>query len=279
MPEGPEVRTVADKLRPVLVNKIITNSYVGERANTAGFFNLKYPATIIGTRSHGKKIIIDLNTGHMIIISLGMVGRLQMEQGNHSHVRLDISDYEIKGSFKIMKNSFSLYFDDYRYMGGVDVIPNNNIQMYFVNIGPDILQLSLKDETWISLDNWIGIFCRKKLRTRTISDILLDQSFVSGIGNYLRAEILYYSRINPKRTVNSLTKEEWDRIRICSHNIIKISYSYGGFTIKSFISPDGEPGRYPAAVYGKTHDPLGNPVEKIKTKGGQTIHWVPSIQM
>lgn len=139
MPEGPEVRTVADKLRPILLNKIITNSCIGERAKIVGACNLKFPATIIQVRSHGKKVIIDVDTGHMIIVYLGMVGRFQFDQGNHSHVRFDICDFEIKGSFKVLKYTFSLYFDDYRYMGGVDIIPNAGIPIYFRDIGPDIL--------------------------------------------------------------------------------------------------------------------------------------------
>jgi formamidopyrimidine-DNA glycosylase len=57
MPEGPEARTVADKLRPYLVNRIITGYYNGERAKTIAFFNLKCPALIIGIRSYGKKVI------------------------------------------------------------------------------------------------------------------------------------------------------------------------------------------------------------------------------
>lgn len=279
MPESPEVCTVADKLRPILVTRVITGSWLGDRAKTVGFFNLHCPATIIGVRSHGKKLIIDLSTEHVIIISLGMAGRLQFQLGNHSHVRFDISEIEVKGLFRIMKYVFSLYFDDHRYMGGVDIIPNAGITLYFKDIGPDLLQLALKEETWMPLDTWLQIFGQKKLRNRMICKVLLDQSLVASIGNYLRCEILYYARIHPERLVSSLLVDEWDRLRIVSHEVLRLSYSYGGLTIESFISPDGSLGLYPAVVYGKDYDPLGNPVIKMKIKGkGQSIHWVPTIQ-
>jgi len=278
MPEGPEVRTVSDKLRPFLLDKVITNVYTDDRAKGVGFSNLKYPTKIIGVRSHGKKILIDTDIQYVIIISLGMVGRLQYTCGNHSHTRFDISTYELNGSLRILRPAFNLYFDDYRYMGSVDIIPNIGLSLYFKDIGPDLLQLSLNENTWIPLNIWLSIFTQKKLLKRSICDVLMDQSLISGIGNYLRAEILYYAAIHPERLIQSLSLSEWDKIRICSHKIIMLSYSYGGFTIESFISPDGSRGLYPAAVYGRSHDPLGNQVIKIKVKDGRTLHIVPTIQ-
>ena len=77
---------------------------------------------------------------------------------------------------------------------------------------------------------------------KKIVDILLDQSLVSGIGFYLLTEILYYSKVHPLRIGNSLTKNELNAIRINSHKIMSLSYSYGGFTLKDFISPSGKRG-------------------------------------
>lgn len=277
MPESPEVCTVGDKLRPVLVTRVITNSWTGDRAKTVGFFNLHCPATIIGVRSHGKKLIIDLSTEHVIIVSLGMAGRMQFQSGNHSHVRFDISDVEVNGLFRVLKYAFSLYFDDHRYMGGVDIIPNPGIPLYFKDIGPDLLQLALKEETWIPLEIWLQIFTNKESK-RHMYDVLLDQSLVAGIGWYLACEILYYSGIHPERRSNTLTSDEWDRVRICSHKVVALSYSYGGCTIKDFISPDGSYGMYKPVVYGQSHDPLGNVVIDKKISKTRTIHWVSEIQ-
>lgn len=277
MPESPEARTVADKLRPYLVSRIITNVYTGERAKTLGFHNLKCPATIIGVRSYGKKVLIDLDSGHMMITSLGMGGRFQTNRGDHSHIRFDISQIEIKGLFRIIKPSFSLFFDDSRYMGGIDIISNTEIPIYFKDLGPDLLQLALNETTWISLDNWMRIFMNGS--KRMICDVLTDQSLVAGIGWYLMTDILYYSGIHPERRANTLTADDWDRTRINSHKVISLSYSYGGFTIRDFISPDGSPGLYPAAIYGKIKDPLGNPIIDKKLKNGRTIHFVQSVQV
>jgi formamidopyrimidine-DNA glycosylase len=221
---------------------------------------------------------MDLDTNVSIIVSLGMAGRLQYTQGNHSHVCFEISDCQVTGPFRVMKHVFNLYYEDPRYMGGVDIIPNHGLSLYFKDQGPCLLQASLDEQTWISLERWIQIFAQKKFENRMICDILLEQSLVAGIGNYLRAEILYYSGINPTRKVQSITLDEWDRIRSSSHKVINLAYQHNGFTIESFISPDGTYGTYPAAVYGKTHDPTGNPVVKTDVKD-RKIHWVPAIQL
>lgn len=124
---------------------------------------------------------------------------------------------------------------------------------------------------------WLLIFGQKKLKKRAICDVLVDQSLVSGIGWYLQTEILYYSGIHPERTIESLSSDEWERIRICSHKIIKLAYSCGGFTIKNFISPDGQVGKYPAQIYGKKHDSSGRQIINKKWHG-RTRHFVPVIQ-
>lgn len=143
---------------------------------------------------------------------------------------------------RIMRPAFSLYFDDYRYMGGIDIIPLEGWPLYSRDLGPDLLQHALDEKTWIPLDKWLQIFTQKKWRNREISHVLLEQSTVAGIGNYIKCEVLYYAGVRPDRIVKSITTEEWDQIRTCAHKVVLLSYSCGGFTIKDFISPDWDTG-------------------------------------
>lgn len=282
MPEGPEVRTVSDKLRPILTGKIIMTAYKGERGKSVGFENLTFPSTITGVRTYGKKILIDIvtnnNLSYVIVVSLGMTGRLQYNLGDHTHIYFNISESEISGPFRILRPAFTLYYDDYRYMGSVDIIPTANMPMYLGNIGPDVLAAALDENTWIPSTTWLAIFTQKKIQKWAICKAFLEQSLVAGIGNYLLSEILYYAGILPERKINTITLQEWETLRVVAHKIILLSYSHGGFTIKDFISPDGQWGTYPAAVYGKKFDPYGNPVTSMKTSNGRTSHFVPAIQ-
>lgn len=282
MPEGPEVRTVTDKLRPILTDKIIMSAYKGERGKSVGFENLTFPTTITGVRTYGKKILIDIvtnnNLSYVIVVSLGMTGRLQYNPGHHTHIHFNISESEIKGSFRILRPAFTLYYDDYRYMGSVDIIPTANMPMYLGNIGPDLLAAALDEKTWIPSTTWLAIFTQKKIQKWSICKALLDQNLVASIGNYIKVEVLYYAGILPQRIVSTITLQEWETLRVVAHKIILLSYSYGGFTIRDFISPDGQWGQYPAAVYGKKQDSYGNIVISGKTSDGRTSHWVPAIQ-
>ena len=104
-----------------LSSKIINSYYKGSRAKALGFENLVCPVEVKTVRSHGKKIIIELNSSHLIIGSLGMNGKFLYEEGKHSHIRFDIED----------ETPFSVYFDDTRYFGKIDIIESINELKYF----------------------------------------------------------------------------------------------------------------------------------------------------
>lgn len=264
-PEGPEVRTVADKLRPILVGRSITSFTINRIESQEHLSEMKLPNKILGVRSYGKKVIIDLE-GAALIASLGMTGKFLYQRGNHSHLEFTIAD---------STTTFSLFFEDSRRMGDVTYVTPETFSSYFNTIGPCLLTAALG--THITSEAWLAIFTGPKFRTRHIADVLVDQKFVSGIGWYLMTEILYYSGISPNRAAPTITKDEWEKMRVNAHKVIALSYAYGGFTIESFIAPDGSLGAYPAACYGRSFDQSGLPVRKEK-HGNRTYHIVDAIQ-
>ena len=276
-PEGPEVRTVADKIRPVVTGQVITSYFIGKPHKLTGFDTLRCPATILEVQSYGKKILLHLDSGQSIIIALGMSGRLQYQDGGHTHVRFDLSQPTINGMLRVLRPNGALYYDQSRPFAGIDIIPSSTLSGFFSTYGPDLLQCALT--TWIPSDYWLAVFRRKKIVKWHICQALLDQELVAGIGNYLKSEILYYAGVHPSREMQSLTDDELEKIRECAHQVIALAYAHRGFTIKSYISPDGEMGVYPAAVYGKTVDPYGRVVIKIpKTKDGRASYYVAEVQ-
>jgi formamidopyrimidine-DNA glycosylase len=269
MPEGPEVRTVADKIRPYLLNTTLIGFHYDNRAKGTGFNTLTMPCAINNVSAYGKKVVMTLVNGDNIIISLGMTGRLQFTAGKHSHVAM---------TFNNGQQTFFLYFDDPRMFGGIEILLAPQVSNYFAGLGPDLLQCALDTHTWISSEQWLQCFKTVRPSTKAICNMLEDQHRVAGLGWYLITEVLYYSGILPERETRTITFDEWERMRINAHKIIYLSYSYGGFTIKDYISPDGKRGCYPAAIYGKEQDPLGNFIIHKPFKSGRTIHYVPAIQ-
>jgi formamidopyrimidine-DNA glycosylase len=108
----------------------------------------------------------------------------------------------------------------------------------------------------------------------------MDQKIICGVGNYLKAECLYFSKLSPHRLTSSLTDEDLKNLNSVIKKVIKTSYETGGATIYTFSNYDGEKGDYTKrfAVYNQAQDPLGHEVKRETTRDGRTTFWVPTIQ-
>ena len=272
MPEGPEIKVSEDELRPRIVGNTITNISWTERAKQKNLDQVKTPIKIIGTGTHGKKMFFYLESQQVIIFSYGMTGRLVWNQGNHSYINFTLN-FKVHQDKLILNKKQVLYFDDSRHFGSVECLSWDSFPHYLSRLGPDLLA------NVIPSDDWRQIFRQKKLQNKQICQVLLDQAIISGVGNYIKAEVLYYSKIKPDRIIQSLADQELETLRQVTHWVIRQSYKYGGLTLRDFISPSGNPGVFPVAIYGKSHDPNGYTVVKQKFKDTRTTHWVPEIQV
>jgi formamidopyrimidine-DNA glycosylase len=108
----------------------------------------------------------------------------------------------------------------------------------------------------------------------------MDQSLFAGVGNYIRAEALYLSRISPWRLGSSLSKEELSQLCQDIIKVMKDSYQHQGATIRTYEDAFGAEGKHANffKVYGKSHDEMGNLVISELTPEGRTIHWCPAVQ-
>ena len=283
MPEGPEARTVADQLAPVLQGRYIMKIFNDGKVKSTGL-NDVIMMGVAGVGAHGKRILIYLQDGRTIVIFLGMTGRILYLSGGHDHFIFQIGMSRAGGFIQIVDPEFNLYYGSTRHcIGSIDVVSQAGFSNFFAGRGIDLLAIALAGKE-VVLADWLKLW--RHTGRRRIKDSMLDTSITLTIGNYLKSEILYEARINPLRPVNTLTMDEWDAHRRCSHRVVVEAYRGGGLTISDFISPNGTPGTYPARVYGKQIDPLGNPVIKHKdlddktgkdTKGRSTF-WVPTIQ-
>jgi formamidopyrimidine-DNA glycosylase len=108
----------------------------------------------------------------------------------------------------------------------------------------------------------------------------MNQSVISGIGNYLKAEILYAAKISPHRLCKDLTEEEIKLIAEKSFEITNASYQSGGATIMTYRDENNEKGLYSRRfmVYNHKTDPKGNKVIKETTTDKRSTYWVPEVQ-
>lgn len=267
MPEVVEVKLTSEELHADMAGKYITSIKLGERAKHQGMDRIKVGTFINQVYSKGKKIIFELIYNDVytyLCSSLLMEGHWGWDD-TLPHIQLSIS-YGRKVNDKLYITQRKIYFDDTRYFGSNILYPNTD---FLSLIGPDLLQEIINPEEYYLTASKVN---------RQICVFLLEQKYFSGIGNYLKSEILYRAKIHPARITKELTKKELLRILSVSIATIGESYRAGGLTIKSFRTPSGKDGRFKCLVYNKTYDPNGYPVIKETFKDGRTTHWVEEIQ-
>ena len=116
-----------------------------------------------------------------------------------------------------------------------------------------------------------------------ICRFLMSPNYVSGIGNYLKSEILYRCRINPFRSLGTLTDEEVARLYGTCLSTIQQAYQSGGLTHGTFLDPDMEKGTFPIFVYKRAGqaDPHGHTIIYVppeESPDGRSIYYVPELQ-
>ena len=300
MPEVVEVRKTVDFLKKIVKNKYLMKiSLLKGRYVTHGPFALyneiieKLPLKIIDIKTKGKFIYFILENNFFIYSTLGLRGGWAFKKkssNNYSFPKLidyindnslekyrKISLNNLNVSFEI-KDGGTVYYYDSLSFGTLKVVDNREeLDKKLKSIGPDIMEVSLS----LFKDN---IFKKNNLE-KEIGNILLNQKIVSGIGNYLRSDILWLSKISPFRKVKDLSDKD---IKIIFKNAKLLTlgeYNFSEAIKLNYIKlTDKLPKDYKRNffAYNSDKDIYGNKVmaEKLyEGKEPRTIYWVPSRQI
>lgn len=266
MPEGPECRRVYEGLANEIASKKLTKvNILGGRflkKSPVGLAELILPSTVVGGGVHGKFIWLEFEENQTMWITLGMSGYWSKEQRPHSHISLEFED------------GTQLFFVDQRRFGTIKFADKTELDKKLQSLGID----PLNDRT-LSVYSAIRKF--EKVPNKTIAEALMNQSLFAGIGNYIKCEVLYRSRISPHRLVKDLTDNEISLIWNWTKLIMDSSYAQGGASIRNYRQINNEPGSYvfEFEVYAQSVDPFSNRVVREITKDGRTTHWVPEVQL
>lgn len=296
MPEGPEVIITTQYLKSKLLGKyilsldVISGRYTHEKLKGKKLIeNERWKIKKINSK--GKFIWFelqnDLNDTIYLLNTLGLTGVWSFTSNNNSRVEITV----VNSKNKIYK----LYYVDARNFGTIEITDDFQIlKSKLDKLAPDVLKTNFDDD---SLKKLIKKYAMKH-KTINIVKILINQSaIVSGIGNYLVAEILYDAKINPHRNLSNLTDPELFDLAKSIRKICKLAY-YNNNTgymkyyekfmkthSKKIISgtlpnyhPDIVGDNFKFNVYQQKKDPLGNIVARDEIIKGRTIHWVPTLQ-
>lgn len=265
IPESAEVRLTVDFLNKSLKNNKITEwifcggRYTEEYPEGYEEFDIMLPLTVDEVNCKGKFIYFTLSndSGEKIYIfhSLMMTGRWQKDHDDHCKWFVEID------------NGKTLWFRDPRAFATLIFSSNElALQEKLSKLGPDILKPEFK----------LPIFRQlvKKYSTRNICSFLMDQSVISGCGNYIKAEVLYDAKVNPTRKVGELSENEVDAIYQALYIIPRIAYNNKGLSLRDYADENGKFGNQDKKlkVYSKKW------AKRTKTPDGRITYWDPNHQ-
>jgi formamidopyrimidine-DNA glycosylase len=284
MPEGPEVRRTTERLRQRLAGSHLQKITVEDqdwftkqvRDDVQDLMSAVANGNtrIDNVECKGKFIWFTISDGsevYRIHHTLGMSGTWRLPgRGDKKHRRLAFHT-----------DNGEITYVDYRKFGTFKIFKNNKdaLDLKLASLGPDILNEDVSLTTF--RERIRGGHKRKGLGHKEITQVMMDQTVVSGIGNYIKAEALYMSKINPRAKVSNLTDSEIEDLGRNCIWVIKASYAARGATIRNYKLPNGDTGDYKFEfkVYAQANDPAGYLVRREQTADKRTTHWVPEVQI
>lgn len=258
MPELPEVETVRSQLATELKNKKIKGLEIRKpkliKSPVFGFKKNVIGAKIIGVARRAKLLIINLSNGYSILIHLKMTGQLVYRNKKI----LKVGGHPIKDGTKDLPNKYShviflmsdggkLFFNDLRQFGYLKLVKTNKLIDIFkkLKLGPEPLDKSFSYKFFNEL-----LAQRNKSK---IKPLLMDQTFLAGIGNIYANEACFAAGIDPRRSVDSLTTKEKKDLYKSIIRILKLAVKKQGTSSKNYVDAYGNPGSYVPMlkVYGR----------------------------
>ena len=246
MPELPEVEIVRQSLDKKIKQKKVKKVIVRNRNLR---FKLPYDFSlylqnkkIIKVGRFSKYLIIFVSDGSYCLIHLGMSGTIHIVSKKKINKFTNTSFYNSPylpkkhNHIEIIFDDFKVVYNDPRRFGFFQIIKNNfELNKRFNHLGPEPFSKTF------NLTYVLNFF---KGRNKDIKSFLLDQKFISGIGNIYASEILFFSKINPFKKASLLNKKECKNIISNSKKILLKAISKGGSSIRNFKDISGSKGGF-----------------------------------
>jgi len=246
MPELPEVEVTRRTLLKFIENKVIKNIKINN-PNLRFKIPTNFKKNVIGQKiikvlRRSKYILIYLKNDYVIIAHLGMSGKFLIKN-NYSKDFLKTSYYFNEFSLKhnhiefFFSNNLKVIYNDPRRFGFflLDKVSKLDLNKFLNKLGPEPLGNDLKKDYLMS---------KTKATQRSIKTLLMDQHFISGIGNIYANEILFSAKIKPNKISSKLTLVDIERLHSSIGKVLKRALKLGGSSIKDFKSSAGLKGRF-----------------------------------
>lgn len=273
MPELPEVETVRRTLEPRLVGKTISNvetvtGKIIKQPDLAEFCAGIQGREVAALKRRGKYLLLELSGDKTLVVHLRMTGqftycRPESKREKHTHVVFTLSD------------GHELRYVDIRQFGEMHLLPAGEYSSIYglSSLGPE----PLGEE--FSREGFSHCLAGKKTK---IKALLLDQTFLAGMGNIYVDEALFRAGVHPERPANRLTVEEAGAVYSAVIEVLAEGIQHRGTSIKDYVDGDGRSGSFQERLkaYGRAGEPCchcGHSLEKAKV-AGRTSVFCPQCQ-
>lgn len=265
MPELPEVETIKRELENVvlgekIIDVIVNNPKVIKEPKKEDFVNGLKNVAIKSILRKGKLLILELSSGKSLTIHLKMTGQLVYPgDAKTSRVSFKLSDGKI------------LDFNDRRLLGELRLLDDWQSLKFIKELGPEPFDLSVSQ--------FKQMLANKKTK---IKPLLMDQTFISGVGNLYANEALLRAKIHPEKPASSLLDNEKEKLFKEIKSTLDEAIHYKGSSVDQYLQLSGEPGEYVPhhKVYNREGEPCfvcKTPIKRINL-GGRGTYFCPKCQ-
>lgn len=270
MPELPEVETIVRSLRSDLTGRLITGAVVLWPRTVEPLLPDAFAARINGQRiealdRRGKYAILRLSRDHLFI-HLRMTGRLYITTAGQFH--------EADRWLRVMlplDDGRELHFSDARKFGRLYL--TDRPEQVLGALGPEPLSEAFTPDLFRHLMTG---------RRGALKPLLVNQSFLAGIGNIYADEALWLAQLHPQRPVDTLTPEEIERLYYAIRTALREGIDHEGASVNWYRKPDGSAGEQQDhfKAYGQRGKPCprcATPIERM-TLGQRGTYFCPHCQ-
>ena len=271
MPEGPEIRRAADRIEKVLAGRVVESISFG-LPRLRRYAGVLRGQRVLTLETRGKALLTHFDNDWSIYSHNQLYGVWKVVKRD----RLPKTNRSLRLALHTDKHSALLYS-----ASDISVWPTGELTQhpFLSRIGPDILSPDL---------HWRDVAARLALPAfarRRLEALYLDQRFLAGIGNYLRAEILFAAGLDPRRNAASLGRGERGRLARATLEVSRRSYATAGITLPTRLAAQldarglrREKRRF--FVFGRDGQPCYRCTGKISRAeiGGRRLYWCPNCQ-
>jgi formamidopyrimidine-DNA glycosylase len=277
VPELPEVETIRRGLEREVVGKRIktvqvTGTRTIRRQTKKQFITRLEGAKVNGVERRGKYLVIKLDTGELLVIHLRMSGQLLRAQAKdpvakHTHVVMTFTQ------------GGQLRFVDPRTFGELFIT------------APDELTKEVTELADLGMDpvdepvSWVKFRERLLSRTTKLKPLLMDQSFIAGLGNIYSDEILWEAGLRHDRIPQTLSTMEIRRLYRAIVEVLHEAVKHRGSTLsdEGYLDLHGRPGEF--QLLHQAYDREGQACRRCRTQitrekvGQRSTFFCPNCQI